>query len=279
VTPEELLQIARDLAVRGGALIRADHGRHRAVALTKSTDTDPVTEMDQRVEQFLRTEIDRVRPHDAILGEEGDDVPGTSGLTWVLDPIDGTVNFVYGIASCAVSVAVVEGEPDPREWTTLAGCVHSVVDGRTWWAARGAGAWCGTVRDGELTDVAQLPAIENPAPLSRSLVGTGFGYASQRRAEQARVLVQVLPKVRDIRRLGSAAIDLCLVADGSLDLYYERGLNPWDQAAGALIATEAGATVTGLYGQPPTSDMVVAGRGEAREELVRLLENAGAAGN
>jgi len=273
-----LLEIARDLAIRSGELIRADHGRHRAVTQTKSSDTDPVTEMDRTVEQFLRSELGRLRPKDAILGEEGDDVLGTSGLTWVLDPIDGTVNFVYGVAPSAVSVAVVQGPPDPRKWKPRAGCVHS-VDGRTWWAASGEGAWFGVFRDGELQDVRQLPPIENPAPLSRSLVATGFGYDAARRADQARVLVQVLPKVRDIRRLGSAAIDLCLTADGSVDLYYERGLNPWDQAAGALVATEAGCTVSGLYGQPPTADMVVAGRGEAREELVRLLENAGATDN
>lgn len=276
MTPSQLLEIARDLAIRGGDLVRDDHGRHRAVAETKSSEVDPVTEMDRRVETFLRSELARLRPRDAILGEEGDDVPGTSGLTWVLDPIDGTVNFVYGVASCAVSVAVVKGTPDPREWQALAGCVHSVDDGRTWWAARGVGAWRGVVRDGELVDVRKLEPIAEPAPLARSLVGTGFGYDSARRADQARVLVQVLPKVRDIRRLGSAAIDLCLVAEGALDLYFERGLNPWDQAAGALIATEAGAHVSGLYGQGPSVEMVVAGAGEAREELVRLLENAGA---
>jgi myo-inositol-1(or 4)-monophosphatase len=238
------------------------------VAATKSSDVDPVTVMDRASEDLLREMIAAERPDDAILGEEGDDVAGTSGLTWVLDPIDGTVNYLYGVASWAVSVAVVAGPPEPASWTVLAGCVHSVADGRTWSAGLGEGA----TRDGEPIRVG------TPTSLGASLVGTGFGYDAARRSHQAQVLAQVLPKIRDIRRLGSAAIDLCLLADGSLDLYYERGLNPWDMAAGAVVATEAGAVVTGLRGGPATNAMTVAGPAELVAQLAAILEAADADG-
>ena len=264
----ELRALAESFATEAGRLVREGRPEHVVVAATKSSAVDPVTAMDRASEELLRARIASARPHDAILGEEGDDVPGTSGLTWVLDPIDGTVNYLYGVASYAVSVAVVEGPPDPARWTVLAGCVHSVVDGRTWTAARGLGA----ARDGRPLQVSQ------PASLAASLVGTGFGYGATRRALQARVLTQVLPRVRDLRRLGSAAIDLCLLAEGSLDLYYERGLNPWDLAAGGLVATEAGAVLTGLRGGPPGTTMTVAGAMPVVGELVQLLEAAGADG-
>ncbi|GAB3098866.1 inositol monophosphatase family protein [Isoptericola nanjingensis] len=266
VDVEALRALARSLACEAGALVRDGRPERVEVAATKSSDVDPVTDMDRAAEALLRRRLAEERPDDAILGEEGDDVPGTSGLTWVLDPIDGTVNYVYGVASYAVSVAVVAGPPDPRRWTALAGCVHSVVDGRTWTAARGGGA----ERDGRPL------CVRRPDALSRSLVGTGFGYAPERRARQAEVLVDVLPRVRDIRRIGSAAIDLCLLAEGALDLYYERGLNPWDLAAGALVAAEAGAWVGGLHGRGPGAAMTVAGATPVVTELVRLLEDADA---
>ncbi len=263
-----LRALAEELATEAGALVRDGRPDRVEVAATKSSAVDPVTEMDRASEELLRERIAAARPDDGILGEEGADVVGTSGLTWVVDPIDGTVNYLYGVASYAVSVAVVAGPPDPARWTALAGAVHSVVDGRTWAAARGQGA----TRDGRALQV------NRPVELSACLVGTGFGYAASRRADQARVLTHVLPRVRDIRRLGSAAIDLCLLAEGRLDLYYERGLNPWDLAAGALVAAEAGATVTGLRGEPAGSTMAVAGAAPRVAELVRLLEEADADG-
>ncbi len=268
VTIASLRALATSLATEAGDVVRAKRPERVTVADTKSSDVDPVTAMDRAVEELLVARLVGERPEDAILGEEGDDVPGTSGLTWVVDPIDGTVNYLYGIASYAVSVAVVAGPPDPAHWTILAGCVHDVVTGRTWSAGLGEGA----TADGE-----PLRFDEPAPPLARSLTGTGFGYAAERRAAQAKVLTQVLPRVRDIRRLGSAAVDLCLLAQGSLDLYYERGLNPWDMAAGALVATEAGAQVVGLHGAKPGVSMTVAGRGEALAELVSILEEAGAA--
>lgn len=268
VTVTALRDLAVRLATAAGALVREGRPDRVVVAATKSSDVDPVTVMDRASEELLREMIAAERPDDAILGEEGDDVAGTSGLTWVLDPIDGTVNYLYGVASWAVSVAVVAGPPEPGAWTVLAGCVHSVSDGRTWSAGLGEGA----TRDGEPIRVGSAGS------LSTSLVGTGFGYDAGRRAHQAQVLTQVLPKIRDIRRLGSAAIDLCLLADGSLDLYYERGLNPWDMAAGVVVAAEAGAVVTGLRGGPAGSAMTVAGPAELVAQLAQILEAADADG-
>ena len=268
VTVTSLRDLAVRLATAAGALVREGRPDRVEVAATKSSEVDPVTVMDRASEELLREMIAAERPHDAILGEEGDDVAGTSGLTWVLDPIDGTVNYLYGVASWSVSVAVVAGPPEPSAWTVLAGCVHSVADGRTWSAGLGEGA----TRDG-------VPVRTGaPASLGTSLVGTGFGYDAGRRAQQAQVLTQVLPRIRDIRRLGSAAIDLCLLADGSLDLYYERGLNPWDMAAGAIVATEAGAVVTGLRGGPAGNAMTVAGPHDLVLELAAILEAADADG-
>ncbi|MDR7385180.1 inositol monophosphatase family protein [Promicromonospora iranensis] len=268
VTVTALRDLAVRLATAAGALVREGRPDRVVVAATKSSEVDPVTVMDRASEELLREMIAAERPDDAILGEEGDDVAGTSGLTWVLDPIDGTVNYLYGVASWAVSVAVVAGPPEPASWTVLAGCVHSVADGRTWSAGLGEGA----TRDGVPVRVGAA------ASLGTSLVGTGFGYDAARRAHQAQVLTQVLPKIRDIRRLGSAAIDLCLLADGSIDLYYERGLNPWDMAAGAVVATEAGAVVTGLRGGPAGNAMTVAGPPELVAQLSEILEAADADG-
>ncbi|MFI6425985.1 inositol monophosphatase family protein [Promicromonospora sp. NPDC050880] len=268
VTVTALRDLAVRLATAAGALVREGRPERVVVAATKSSEVDPVTVMDRASEDLLREMIAAERPDDAILGEEGDDVPGTSGLTWVLDPIDGTVNYLYVVASWAVSVAVVAGPPEPGAWTVLAGCVHSVADGRTWSAGLGEGA----TRDGEPVRVGSASS------LGTSLVGTGFGYDAGRRAQQAQVLTQVLPKIRDIRRLGSAAIDLCLLAQGSIDLYYERGLNPWDMAAGAVVATEAGAVVTGLRGGPAGNAMTVAGPAHLVAELAGILEEIDADG-
>lgn len=267
--PPDVLAL-RDLAERAaravGALVRDGRPETVEVEATKSSAVDVVTQMDLAAERELRRLLAQARPDDGVLGEEGGLQPGTSGVTWVLDPIDGTVNYLYGIPAYAVSVAAVAGPAEPGAWTLLAGCVHAVADGRTWTAARGRGA----LLDGR-------PVRANAArPLGESLCGTGFGYRADRRADQARVLLEVLPRVRDIRRIGSAAMDLCLVASGELDLYYERGLNPWDLAAAQLVAQEAGAVVTGLRGQAAGSAMTVAGPGPTVRELVALLESADA---
>jgi len=266
VTVADLRVLAERLAREAGRLVRSGRPDRVEVASTKSTATDVVTRMDADSEALLRRELAAARPDDAILGEEEGSSSGTSGITWVVDPIDGTVNYLYGVASYAVSVAAVVGPPDPQEWTVLAGAVHSIVDDRTWTAGLGAGASL----DGRPVHVSER------SDLGQCLVGTGFGYDAERRRSQARVLVEVLPRVRDIRRLGSAAIDLCLVASGELDLYYERGLNPWDMAAGALVAQEAGARVSGLRGRAADREMTVAGPPAAVASLVEILEEAGA---
>jgi len=265
-TTRMLTELAVRLARQAGELVREGRPDRVDVAATKSSPVDVVTERDLASEALLRSLLAVHRPDDGILGEEDEPVEGTSGLTWVLDPIDGTVNYLYRIPAYAVSVAVVAGPPVPERWTAVAGAVHSVADGRTFSAGRGLGAFadgrplrCGAAR-----------------PLSESLVGTGFAYTVQRRSEQGRLLAELLPHIRDVRRIGAAALDLCSVATGALDLYYERGLKPWDLAAGALVAAESGASVTGLHGAAAGEAMTVAGPPGSVERLVAFLEEHGA---
>ncbi|WP_421734041.1 inositol monophosphatase family protein [Cellulomonas sp.] len=272
-TPDQvraLAEIAEALAREAGALVR-DGRRDVTVSATKSSAQDVVTAMDLASEALLRTRLAELRPNDAILGEEEAFRPGTSGITWVVDPIDGTVNYLYGHSPYAVSVAAVMGPdptaaPDPATWTALAGAVFSPEDGRSFTAGLGLGA---TLDGRELR-------VNPPRPLIDSLVGTGFGYVASRRRVQGRIVAELLPRVRDIRRAGCASLDLCAVAAGGLDLYYERGLQPWDLAAGALIAQEAGAQVTGLRGGQAQEAMTVAGVPGAVEELRSILEGLGA---
>ncbi|UZN05036.1 inositol monophosphatase family protein [Cellulomonas sp. S1-8] len=261
-----LVAVAQEVARAAGSLVRDGRPADLGVAATKSSAVDVVTAMDLASEELVRAMLARLRPDDGILGEEGGHEPGTSGVTWVVDPIDGTVNYLYGLPAYAVSVAAVVGEPTPATWTVLAGCVHAPETGETWTAGRGRGA----TLDGRRLTLADAPALD------RCLLGTGFGYVAERRRSQARVLAVLLPQVRDVRRIGAAAIDLCQVATGRLDLYYERGLQPWDLAAAALVVTEAGGVVRGLRGLPAGPDMVVAGSAERVAELVTKLEELGA---
>jgi myo-inositol-1(or 4)-monophosphatase len=237
--------VAETLAGEGAAFVRrrraevfgADAGTDGDAAVqTKTTPTDPVTVVDTETERLLRDRLAQLRSGDAILGEEiggpTDPVTAAAGVvTWVLDPIDGTVNFVYGIPSYSVSVAAqVEG-------VSVAGAFADVVGGRLYSAAAGLGAH---VTDAEGTRLLRCSAVDD---LSLALVGTGFAYSTRRRTVQAELVSKILPVVRDVRRIGSAALDLCMVAAGRLDAYYEHGLHVWDSAAGALIAAEAGARV------------------------------------
>ncbi|UXA20006.1 inositol monophosphatase family protein [Mycobacterium sp. SMC-4] len=204
-----------------------------AAVRTKSTPTDPVTIVDTETERLLRTRIGELRPGERILGEE-EGGPGGSGdgeLTWVLDPIDGTVNFLYGIPAFAVSVGV------QRHGVSVAGAVADVAGAALYSAARGCGAH---VRRG---GVSQALSCSGSDDLSTALIGTGFSYERSRRQGQGEVVARLLPQVRDLRRIGSCALDLCMVAAGRLDGYYEDGVQLWDWAAGALIAAEAGAHV------------------------------------
>lgn len=257
------MEIARELAAETGELIA--RGRSQAeVSATKSSPIDIVTQMDVAAEAHLRARLEQLRPDDAILGEEGDAKPGTSGTTWVLDPIDGTVNYLYGLPFFAVSVAAVAGEPSPLTWKPLAGAVHDGT-GVTWSAYRAGGAF----RDGE-------PLVRTTTPtLDGALLGTGFQYQASRRERQGQIVAQLLGQVRDIRRLGAAAVDLCLVAAGQLDAFYEHGLNAWDFAAGALIASEAGVRVAGIDGGPATERLTIAAMPDLWDTLRDAIIAAG----
>ncbi len=266
--PQELARLAEDVAREAGRLVHGGRPDQVEVASTKSSPTDVVTEMDRAAERLVRERLAAARPGDGVLGEEAGVESGTSALTWVVDPIDGTVNYLYGLPEFAVSVAVVLGDPTtPGAWAPVAGSVHAPALDRTWTAATGLGA---------RFDGRPLPARREPPELAGALLGTGFGYRVDRRTGQARVLAQVLPLVRDVRRIGSAAIDLCMVADGRLDAYYERGLNPWDIAAAALVAQEAGIRVVGLRGAPPGPDMLVAAPDPLCADLAHRLDELGA---
>ncbi|WP_170220692.1 inositol monophosphatase family protein [Amycolatopsis cihanbeyliensis] len=213
----ELVRDAR-VAIQDGTPLRIG---------TKSTDTDVVTAVDHEAERLVRTRLAELRPGEQVIGEEQGGTHG-EGVTWVVDPIDGTVNFVYGYPWFAVSLAAqVDG-------VSVAGAVVEPVSGRRWRAVRGGGA----TLDGRPL------SVSSPPRLDLTLVGTGFAYAAERRGRQAETAAKLLAHVRDIRRSGSAALDLCAVAAGWVDAYYEHGLSPWDWAAGALIAAEAGAVVT-----------------------------------
>ncbi len=251
----ELLTLAEEAARAAGRLIVEERPRSVTVTATKSSLTDIVTEMDQASERLLVEHIRAVRPDDGFLGEEGADEAGTSGVTWVIDPIDGTVNYLYQLPGFAVSVGVRIGDE------IVAGAVVNPTSGEVWTARRGHGAWL----DGRPIHV------NEPPPLAMALVATGFGYDSERRRRQAQVLTSVLPKIRDMRRFGCASIDLCALACGRVDGYYEQGLKPWDLAAGGLIATEAGAVVGGLAGRPAGESLVVAAPPGLFEQLEGLL--------
>lgn len=228
--PAELLELATKVAERASDVLAGGVGSARTQVESKSTATDMVTEIDRASERLIVTALTEARPDDAIMAEEGSSQAGTSGIRWVIDPLDGTTNYLYGFGSWAVSIAA---ETDQG---VMAGVVVDAARGETFGAARGEGAY----RDGEAI------SCSGQTDLTQALVATGFAYAASRRREQAQALVDLLPQVRDIRRGGSAALDLCSVACGRVDAYYERGLSWWDHAAGSLIAREAGAVVEPL---------------------------------
>ncbi|EWT01873.1 inositol-phosphate phosphatase [Intrasporangium oryzae NRRL B-24470] len=272
--PEELEALERlciAVAVEAGRFIR-DERPARLGVTTKSTDTDVVTVMDRRSEELLRGLILAERPDDGILGEEGADVVGTSGLTWVVDPIDGTVNYLYEIPAYAVSVAVVVGDAHTEgAWRPVAGAVADPSLRLVHHARAGGGAWTRAEAPVEGAPPERL-TVSAEDRLGRSLLATGFGYDAEVRARQSQVLTRVLPAVRDIRRIGSAALDLVRVAQGSVDAYAESGINAWDLAAGWLIVEEAGGVVTG-EGRHPGKVLTVAA-GPALVEPVRSLFTA-----
>jgi myo-inositol-1(or 4)-monophosphatase len=244
----DLLNLARETALTAGALAKRRRAEGVEIAASKSSPEDVVTQADRETERLIRRLLAEARPNDGFYGEESEASGGTSGLTWVVDPIDGTVNYLYGIPLYAVSIAVVEGSADPATWRALAGVVYNPALEELYTAAAGRGAFLGSRRLQTNTNV----------PLHLALAGTGFGYQAERRQWQADIVRGLIGDVRDIRRLGSAALDLCSVAAGRLDVYFERGLNPWDHAAGALIAREAGARVGGLGDDREGESLVIA---------------------
>ncbi|MGW1341844.1 inositol monophosphatase family protein [Kribbella sp. NPDC002412] len=251
----ELRALALRLAFAAGAeLVARQPGLSidAAGVETKTSASDPVSDADRASEKLITDGLTAARPGDGLLGEEGASRPSATGLTWVIDPLDGTVNYLYGRVDWCVSIAVED------EAGALVGVVHQPRTGLTWSAARGAGAVRNDVSLGPLRDVA----------LEAALVSTGFSYLPEMRAEQADHLRRLLPAVRDVRRGGSAALDLCSVADGTADAYYEHMIQPWDIAAGSLIAREAGAQVITGTALP---DGVLAAAPPLAAALVELL--------
>jgi len=259
------VHFAIDVARSAGAIL-ANKPTELLIS-TKSTATDVVTQMDQLTEQHIVEQIEARRPQDGILGEEGAAKAGTSGYEWVVDPLDGTVNYLYDLPFWCVSIALVDAET--REG--IAGAIYAPSLDSLWFAARGQGSFM------ESHGMTRRLTVTDCKSLDRALMGTGFGYSADRRRAQGRVLAEVLPRVRDIRRMGSCAIDLCCVASGDLDGYFERGVNPWDHAAGGLIAREAGAVVSGLHGNVEDHEMLIAATPLVHAELMALLEKHDAA--
>ncbi len=262
----DLLDVARSIALEAGALVLEARRGVVEVADRKSSSVDVVTQVDRDAESHIRGRLAELRPNDGFFGEESGGASGTSGLTWVVDPIDGTVNFLYGIPHYAVSIAVVEGEADPQRWRALAGVVVNPATAELFTATAGGGAHLGD----------RALRVNPPVELSQALIATGFAYAAETRAEQGAAVARLLPLVRDVRRMGTASLDLCAVASGRVDAYFERTLSPWDHAAGALIATESGATVSGLAGAKADHRFLLAAHPTLSAELSAVLTRVGA---
>jgi myo-inositol-1(or 4)-monophosphatase len=264
-TSAELLDLAVRAARSAAALVRDRAAAEVTVAATKSSDVDVVTQTDRDSEELIRAAILAERPGDAFLGEEGglheDLAGGTSGVRWVVDPIDGTVNFLYGLPEYAISIAA---EVDGR---VEAGVVINVATAVEYTALR--------TEEGVLARKDGAPVgVRPPAPLGQRLLITGFSYDAAMRERQAQALVRLLPQVRDIRRHGSCALELCHLAEGQADGYFEVGVNVWDYAAGALVAEGAGARVEVLPGMAGRA-LVVAAPEHGFEELRNAVLQAG----
>jgi myo-inositol-1(or 4)-monophosphatase len=278
--PEQLREVAEHLVAEAADFVRrrraeilgagaagaADSVAVEKAVRTKSSRTDPVTIADTETEQLVRDRLGELRPGDSILGEEAGATTVQGAVRWVVDPIDGTVNFLYGIPAYAVSLAAQVGG------VSVAGAVADVVGGQIYSAAVGFGAH---VRDGGERRLLRCNAVDD---LSMALLGTGFGYSPQRRAAQAELLAALMPQVRDVRRLGSAALDLCMVAAGRLDAHYEHGLQEWDWAAGALIAAEAGALVVIPGADDPGAGLTLAAAPGVAAQLIEALDRCSGLG-
>ena len=259
--PAELLALAVDVARTAAALVAGGRATAGDSVAVKSSSVDVVTAVDTASERLIVERLTAARPGDGVLGEEGGARAGTSGVRWVVDPIDGTVNFLYGVPAYAVSIAAeVDG-------VVRAGVVLNAATGELFTATSGGGAYLSS------PDRPEPIRLRGNAPssLEQTLVATGFGYGVEQRRAQGAVVARLLPEVRDIRRFGSAALDLCAAAAGRVDAYYELHLNRWDHAAGALVAAEAGLVVTGLPGTPFAEPMAIAVADSVAVPFVELL--------
>lgn len=254
---QDLAETALQIAREAGELLLTGVGQVEAVA-TKSSSHDLVTQMDRAAEALIRDRILAARPDDRILGEEGGET-GSGDVRWIVDPLDGTVNYFYGLPSWAVSIGVeIDGRP-------AAGVVVAPSLGEEYLAVAGSGSWW---LAGDTRHPLQGSSV---ATLADAVVGTGFGYVVARRRHQAQVLAGLLPQIRDVRRVGAAAVDLCWVARGRLDAHYERGLQEWDRAAGGLIAQEAGVVVAGFPGAAHSSELLIAAPPALYDQLATAL--------
>ncbi len=223
---QELLDIALGIAKKAGEMLVQ---RPLIFEVTsKSVAIDIATQMDRDSEKLIVESILSARPGDGIIGEEGSSRSSSTGITWVIDPIDGTVNYLYGLPGWSVSIAAKDGSE------VLAGVVHSPTVGSTWTASKGGGAFFNS----------HPISCNSEISLDRALIGTGFAYDVRERVDQGRVIASLIPKIRDLRRMGSAAVDICYVAMGAFDGYFELGLKEWDLAAASLIAAESGALIS-----------------------------------
>ncbi len=247
------LELAERAAREAGEVLLGWFGREPEGLASKTSVTDPVSEADLEAERTIRELLSAERPDDGILGEEGTQEPTANGRTWIVDPLDGTVNFLYGMRTWAVSIALEDSDG------LAVGVVYNPVDDECFSARRGEGA----ALNGEPLHVTSCRSLD------RAMVGTGFSYEAPRRETQAKLLVKVLPRVRDVRRAGAAALDLAYVAAGRNDAFYEHGLKRWDEAAGVLLVMEAGGVVGELPGDPPCR--LAAGTEELLGALYRTI--------
>jgi myo-inositol-1(or 4)-monophosphatase len=247
------LELAERAARAAGEVLMSYYGRAPEGLASKTSATDPVSDADREAERAIRELIAGERPDDGLVGEEGSHAEGASGRRWVVDPLDGTVNFLYGLRAWGVSIALEDPEG------LAVGVVFNPVSGECFAAERGEGA----TLDGRRLRVTGCRTLD------RAMVSTGFSYEAERRAEQAELLVRLLPRIRDLRRAGAAALDLAYVAAGRVDAFYERGLQPWDEAAGRLLVHEAGGVTADLGGEP--HGVAAAGTPELLEELLPLV--------
>jgi myo-inositol-1(or 4)-monophosphatase len=247
------LELAERAARAAGEVLMSYFGHAAEGVELKSSPTDPVSDADREAERTIRELLLGDRPDDGLVGEEGSLTEGGNGRTWIVDPLDGTVNFLYGLRTWAVSIALEDSEG------LAVGVVFNPVDGECFTALRGEGA----ALNGRAISVTSCSTLD------RAMVATGFSYEAERRAEQAALLLRLLPRIRDVRRAGAAALDLAYVAAGRVDAFYERGLKRWDEAAGRLLVHEAGGVAEDLPGEPP--GVVAAGT----RELLDALSAAG----